>query len=128
MISFGGHLPCNWEKLSKLSKMEYLSLGDITSVPAAIINRKPLVSCHLDMCCYCERVMVWKLAFRKFPYWNSMHFFSIGHLLLKDFFPFLDAGLWATLTISEVDEDNPQAEQNQPAALHAFILLLTQVY
>jgi hypothetical protein len=36
--------------------------------------------------------------------------------------------LWAISTIFEADEDNPQAERNQSAALHAFILLPTQVY
>lgn len=57
-----------------------------------------------------------------------MHFFSIGPLLLKDFSPTL--GYWAlgNFTHLEADEDNPQAEQNQAAALHAFILLPTHVY
>lgn len=57
-----------------------------------------------------------------------MHFFSIGPLLLKDFFPPL--GYWALGNVNhlEADEDNPQAEQNQSAALHAFILLPTHVY
>lgn len=58
MVSFGGHLPCNWERLSRLSKMEYLSLGDVTNALAAIIIlRKPLVSCPLDMPCYCGKVV-----------------------------------------------------------------------
>lgn len=58
MVSFGGHLPCNWERLSRLSKMEYLSLGDVTNALAAIIIlRKPLVSSPLDMPCYCGKVM-----------------------------------------------------------------------
>lgn len=47
---------------------------------------------------------------------------------LEGFFPLWHTGLWATLAIFEADEDNPQAEQNQPAALHAFILLPTHVY
>lgn len=57
-----------------------------------------------------------------------MHFFSIGPLLLKDFSPTL--GYWALGNFNhlEADEDNPQAEQNQAAALHAFILLPTHVY
>lgn len=56
-----------------------------------------------------------------------MHFFSIGPLLLKDFPPLWDIGLGNSNHL-EADEDNPQAEQNQPAALHAFILLPTHVY
>lgn len=84
MISFGGHSPFDWETLNRLSKIEYLSSGDVASALAVIfIFQKPLVSYHLDMSCYGGRVVTWKLALSKFPYWNPMHFFSIGHLLLK---------------------------------------------
>lgn len=57
-----------------------------------------------------------------------MHFFFNWPSPLEGFFPPL--GYWALGNVNhlEADEDNPQAEQNQPAALHAFILLPTHVY
>lgn len=61
VVSFGGHLPFNLERLTRLSKMEYLSLGNVTgALTTIIIFRKPLVSCHLDMPCYCGGVVAWK--------------------------------------------------------------------